>query len=172
MAAKKSRQKAPALAYACQTKEQTMEAIRTLGDEQRELTRIETEINDQIAEITSSRKTEIEARKTRIEALVSGIQTWCEANRVELCKGGVKTANLITGEVSWRQRPPSVSIRAVDKVLETLKALKLDRFIRTKEEPNKEAMLAEPKAVSGIAGVSIVTGKEDFAVVPFEQEIA
>lgn len=171
MAAKKSRQKALALAYACQTKDQTMDAIRTLGDTQRELTRIETEMNDAIAEITSARKTEIEVMKTRIEALVNGIQTWCEANRAELCKNGSKTANLITGEVSWRQRPPSISIRAVDKVLETLKALKLDRFIRTKEEPNKEAMLADPKTVQGIAGVTINTGVEDFAVTPFEQEV-
>lgn len=172
MAAKKSRQKAPALAYACQTKEQTMEAIRTLGDSQRELTRIETEMNDQIAEITSARKSEIEALKTRIEALVTGVQTWCEANRADLCKNGSKTANLITGEVSWRQRPPSVSIRAVDKVLETLRNLGLDRFIRSKEEPNKEAMLADPKTVQGIAGITINTGLEDFAVVPFEQEVA
>lgn len=170
--AAKNRQKAPALVYACQNKEQTMEAIRTLGDTQRELTRIETEMNDAIAEITSARKTDIEALKTRIEALLTGVQTWCEANRADLCKGGVKTANLITGEVSWRQRPPSVGIRSVDKVLETLRNLKLDRFIRSKEEPNKEAMLADPHAVSGIAGITINSGVEDFAVTPFEQEVA
>lgn len=164
--------KAPAASYVCQDKEQTMAAIRILGDTQRELTRIETELNDEIAAITDSRKTQIEALKTRIDSLLNGIQTWCEANRAELCKDGGKTANLITGEVSWRQRPPSVSIRAVDKVLETLKALKLDRFIRTKEEPNKEAMLADPKTVQGIAGITINTGMEDFAVVPFEQEVA
>lgn len=164
--------KAAAASYVCQDKEQTMAAIKLLGDTQRELTRIETELNDEIAAITDSRKTAIEALKTRIDSLVTGIQTWCEANRAELCKDGGKTANLITGEVSWRQRPPSVSIRAVDKVLETLKALKLDRFIRTKEEPNKEAMLADPKTVQGIAGITINSGVEDFAVVPFEQEVA
>ena len=164
--------KAPAASYVCQDKEQTMAAIKLLGDTQRELTRIETELNDEIAAITDSRKTQIEALKTRIDSLLNGIQTWCEANRAELCKDGGKTANLITGEVSWRQRPPSISIRAVDKVLETLKALKLDRFIRTKEEPNKEAMLADPKTVQGIAGVTINTGVEDFAVTPFEQEVA
>lgn len=169
---KPRRTKAPAMAYACQNKEQTMEAIRTLGDAQRELIRIETEINDAIAEITNARKSEIEALKTRCDTLINGIQTWCEANRVELCKNGGKSANLITGEVSWRQRPPRVSIRAVDKVLDTLKALGLSRFIRAKEEPNKEAMLAEPKAVQGIAGITIVTGQEDFAVTPFEQEVA
>lgn len=169
--AAKNRQKAPALAYACQTKEETQSAICELGLVQRELTRVETEINDEIAAITNDRKVQIEALKMRGEALVTGIQTWCEANRADLCKNGSKTANLITGEISWRQRPPSVSIRTVDKVLETLRNLGLDRFIRAKEEPNKEAMLADPKAVSGIAGITINSGLEDFAVTPFEQEV-
>ena len=156
----------------CQSKELTAEAIRALGDAQRELTRVETEINDQIAAITAERKGEIEAIKTRIETLTGGIQTWCEAHRVELLAGGGKEANLITGLVKWRQRPPSVSIRSVDKVLETLRSLGLGRFIRSKDEPNKEAMLADPKAVSGIAGITIVTGIEDFVIEPFEVEVA
>jgi phage host-nuclease inhibitor protein Gam len=163
--------KAPAAAYSCQTKEETMEAIRILGDVQRHLTRIETEMNDAIAEITSARKTEIESLKTRCETLVNGIQTWCEANRGELCKNGSKTANLITGEVSWRFRPASVGIRAADKVIETLRNLGLSRFIRSKDEINKEAILADPKAVSGIVGITINSGLEDFAVTPFEQEV-
>ncbi|MDT4328530.1 host-nuclease inhibitor Gam family protein [Methylomonas sp. MS20] len=164
--------KAPAALYVCQDKDQTMAAIRQLGDTQRELTRVETELNDEIAAITDSRKTQIEALKTRIDALVTGIQTWCEANRAELCKDGGKTANLITGEVSWRQRPPSVGVRSVDKVLETLRNLGLSRFIRTKDELNKEAVLADPTAVSGIVGITINSGIEDFAVVPFEREVA
>ncbi len=57
-------------------------------------------------------------------------------------------------------------------MLETLRALGLERFIRNKEEPNKEAMLADPKAVSGISGITIITGVEDFTVNPFEQEVA
>lgn len=166
-----TRQKAKALPFVCQSKEQTMEAIRALGDTQRELTRIETEMNDAIAAITSARKEEVDAHKTRINSLIQGIQTWCEANRAALCEKGGKSANLITGEVTWRQRPPSVSIRAVDKVLETLKALKLDRFIRTKDEPNKEAMLADPTAISGITGITINSGVEDFSVTPFEVDV-
>ena len=57
-------------------------------------------------------------------------------------------------------------------MLETLRSLGLGRFIRSKEEPNKEAMLADPKAVSGIAGITIVTGIEDFVIEPFEVEVA
>ena len=53
-------------------------------------------------------------------------------------------------------------------MLETLLRMGLGRFVRVKNEANKEAMLAEPDAVRGIAGISIVTGVEDFTVVPFE----
>ena len=70
--------------------------------------------------------------------------------------------------MSWRQRPPSVSIRGVETVLETLLRMGLGRFVRVKSEPNKDAMLNEPEAVRGIAGISIVTGVEDFIVTPFE----
>ena len=132
---------------------------------------METEINDILADATAARKDRIDALKERIDGLTEGVATWCAANRAALCPGGVKTANLVTGEVSWRQRPPSVSIRAADKVLAKLKALGLHRFVRTAETPNKEAMLAEPKAVDGIAGISIVTGVEDFTIAPYEIDV-
>jgi len=166
-----SRKKTLAAVWVCQSKEMVMESIRNLGDAQRELTRLETEINDQIAAITAAHKGEIEALKTRIETLVSGIQPWCEAHRSELLKDGGKEANLVTGLVRWRQRPPSVSIRGMPKVLEMLRVMGLSRFIRSKDEPNKEAMLADPNAVAGIPGISIVTGVEDFVIEPFEVEV-
>lgn len=165
------KQKVKAAGFVCQSKADAMEAISVLGDTQRSLIRAETMMNDEIAAITSREKELIDALQRRIDILTSGIHGWCEANRADLLKNGGKSANLITGEVSWRQRPPSISIRGVDKVIETLKALKLTRFLREKIEPNKEAMLADPKAVSGISGISIVTGVEDFAVVPFEVEV-
>ncbi|MDR2187019.1 MAG: host-nuclease inhibitor Gam family protein [Azonexus sp.] len=167
-----TKRKTTAATFVCQSKEQTMEAIRALGDAQRELLRIETTINDQIAAATAARKEDIDALKMRIDTLTTGIQGWCEANRAHLLAGGGKEANLITGLVKWRQRPPSVSIRAVDKVLAALRSLGLTRFIRAREEPNKEAMLADPRAVSGIVGINIVTGVEDFVIEPFEVEVA
>ena len=104
-------------------------------------------------------------------ALQTGIQIWCEANRQTLCEGGGKTANLVTGEVSWRQRPPSVSIRGADSVIETLTRMNMERFVRTKLEVNKDAMLNEPDAVRGIAGITVVTGVEDFSITPFALDV-
>jgi len=163
--------KKTAVPHACQSKAEAMDAIRALGDAQRTLTRLESSINDEIAVITAREKDRIDALKGRIESLTTSIHWWCEANRATLCTGGGKTANLITGEVSWRQRPPSVSLKSVDKVIETLKRLGLCQFLRTKEEVNKEAILADHKAVSGVAGINVVHGVEDFAVTPFEVDI-
>ncbi|EFS0442331.1 host-nuclease inhibitor protein Gam [Salmonella enterica subsp. enterica serovar Newport] len=171
MAKKVSRLKAAAAFYTPQSKEQVSVDIKKIGDIQRELTRIEADANDQIAVIMNQNTPKIEALRAELDVLQKGVQTWCEANRSSITKGSSKTANLITGEVAWRTKPDSVSIKGVELVLEALKKLKLDRFIRRKEEINKDAILADKKAVENIKGISIVSGKEVFSITPFEQEI-
>ncbi|EHK5236349.1 host-nuclease inhibitor Gam family protein [Salmonella enterica] len=171
MAKSKSRLKAAAASYTPQSKEQVSVDIKKIGDIQRELTRIETDTNDQIAVIMNQNTPKIEALRAELDVLQKGVQTWCEANRSSITKGDSKTANLITGEVAWRKKPDSVSLKGVEIVIETLKKLKLDRFIRRKEEVNKDAILADREAVKGVTGISIVSGKETFSITPFEQEI-
>jgi phage host-nuclease inhibitor protein Gam len=169
----KRRIKAPAIVAAPQSRDECAAWICGLGDCQRELARIETVMNDEIGSVTQRYQPVIQALKERIAPQVVGIQTWCEAHRDELTEGGkTKTANLVTGSVQWRQRPPSCVVRGAEAVIETLKRLGLGRFVRSKEEVNKEAILNEPEAVKGVAGMSIVTGVEDFVVTPFEQEAA
>lgn len=169
--AKLNKLKSQAQVFVCQSKEETAECIRLIGDAQRQLTRIQTELNDIIAEETDKRKVDIDELTQQIQTLSNGVQLWCETNRSQLCAKGGKTANLITGEVNWRQRPPKVSIRGKEQVIETLRALKLLQFIRTKEDINKDAILADPKAVAAINGISVVTGVEDFVITPFEVAI-
>lgn len=171
MAKPAKRIKSAAAAYVPQNRDAVITDIKRIGDLQREASRLETEMNDAIAEITEKYASQIAPLKTSIETLSKGVQGWCEANRDELTSGGkVKTANLVTGDVSWRVRPPSVSIRGMDAVMETLERLGLQRFIRTKQEINKEAILLEPKAVAGVAGITVKSGIEDFSIIPFEQE--
>lgn len=164
-----TRVKADAAAYFIpQNRGEVNDAIAKIGIAQRERDRIQADMNDAISKAKESFEMQAEPFKAEIEQLSKGVQTWCEANRVSLTKDGkVKFANFPAGEVKWRMRPPKVTLRAVDTVLETLKRLGLKRFIRTKEEPNKEAMLAEPQALEGLAGVKFEQG-EDFVIVPFE----
>lgn len=166
-----TRLKTPAASSVPQSRTDCASYIKNLGDVQRDFERSRAEMNDAIAHITKSFAPVLEAQQTRMTALQSGIQTWCEANRATLCDGAGKTANLVTGEVSWRQRPPSVSIRGADSVIETLNRMGLERFVRTKEEVNKEAMLNEPDAVRGIGGITLVSGVEDFSITPFAVKV-
>lgn len=171
---KKTRVKAPAMVeQPPQTREDCAVWIKDLGGLQRDLIRIETKMNDEIATITGHYQPSIDELKARIAAKQTGIQTYAEANREALAEGGkTKTANLITGLIQWRARPPSVTIRGADAVMDLLKRLGLDRFIRVKEEINKEAILNEQDAVKGVPGIVINSGVEDFVVSPFEQEVA
>ena len=141
--------------------------IRQIGDLQRQHGRIGADLNDQIAALTEGAAPQLKALGEQIAELQKGVQAYCEAHREELCGKG-KTANLVTGEVQWRQRPPSVKVTGIDAVIAWLKNMGMNAFIRAKEEINKEAMLNEPDKAKGVPGVTIVTGVEDFVIVPFE----
>ncbi|PIA70942.1 host-nuclease inhibitor protein Gam [Ectopseudomonas toyotomiensis] len=170
--APKKRLKAAAAQNIPQTRDQVVSDIKAIGDVQREITRLETEMNDEIGEVTERFAGPVDDLKKRLTALQSGVQGWCEAHRAELTDNNkVKFANLVTGEVQWRCRPPSVTVRGAESVLELLKVKGLERFIRTKEEVNKEAILNEPDAVEALPGVTINRDIEDFAIVPFEQGV-
>ena len=172
MATKPRIKKAADAVFIPQNREQVAEAIREMGVLQRELTRIGADMNDELAAVKESYETDAEPRRLRVEALQQGVQTWSEANRDAITQNGkVKTAAFTTGEVSWRIRPPSVALKGVEAVLNSLRRLRLTRFIRKKEEVNKEAILNEPKAVAKVPGITISQG-EDFVVTPFEAELA
>lgn len=146
-------------------------AIAEIGRESRELARIEADMNDRLAAIKEEFEAAAEPHRRRIAALTEGVQVWCEAHRGELLKNDAKTAVFPSGEVQWRVRPPKVVVRGVDYVLDQLRRLDLYRFIRVKEEVNKEAILAEPAAVAGVKGLAIEQG-EDFVIKPYEAELS
>lgn len=159
--------KAKAHIYASQSREDVQADIKTLGDLQRQHGRLLADLNDDIADATEKAAPGLKVLSERIMELQAGVQTYCEANRTALCGTG-KTANLITGEVNWRARPPSVKVSGMDAVLANLKLQGLLQFIRSKEEVNKEAMLNEPDKARTVPGITIVTGVEDFSITPFE----
>lgn len=158
-----------------QSKADCATQIGVIGELQRQHMRLLAAMNDEIAKITAAYQPQLDEIATDLQANQAGVQTWCEANRVLLCGENDrmgKTANLITGEVTWRQRPPSVRVTGADELCQTLQQMGLGRFVRVKVEPNKDAMLAEPEALAGIRGISFVTGVEDFSITPFEVEVA
>lgn len=173
MAPKKTRIKTKAAAVNVpQSREMAAQAIAEIGVANRELARITADMNDALAKVKERYEQQAEPLRLQSEALTQGVQTWAEANRDSLTQNGkVKTAALTTGEIAWRLRPPSVRVTGAEAVLDVLRRLGLSRFIRTKDEINKDAILNEPEAVSHVPGIAISQG-EDFVVVPFEAELA
>lgn len=161
-----TRIKAPTV-QAPQTVAEVQSHIRSIGDLQRDHGRVSADLNDKVAKLTEDAAPQLKLLQEQITSLQKGVQIYCEANREDLCGKG-KTANLVTGEVQWRQRPPSVKVTGVDAVIAWLKTMGMQSFVRSKEEINKEAMLNEPEKAKGVPGVTIVTGVEDFVIVPFE----
>lgn len=171
-----SRKKPPLKAAASavqvpQNRDQVAQAIANIGAAQRERVRIEAAMNDAIAALRTKFEAQAEPYNDTIQSLRAGVQIWCEANRVALTQGGkVKFAQFASGEVRWRLTPKSVAVRGVDAVIERLKALGLNRFVRTKEEVNKENILAEPEAVEGVPGITL-SQREEFVIEPFETKL-
>lgn len=170
--ASKTRIKAAAVQHPVpQTRDAVIEAIALVGGHQRERDRIQASMNDELAAVRERWEAQAKPHADAISALTKGVQLYCEAHRDELTKQGkTKTHTFASGEVKWRMRPPSVVVRGGDAVLDLLKSLKLSRFIRTKEEVNKDAILADPAAVDGVKGISIRQA-EDFVVQPWDTEL-
>lgn len=173
MAKKATRIKTDTFVVRYQTRDEVETAIKEIGDLNRELERLAIEQNDKLAAITGEYAPLMNEVKEKTKPMMDAVQAWCESRRDELTQNGkTKTGTFNTGEVQWRVRPPSVGIRGVDSVLDSLKMRGFTQFIRIKEEINKEAMLNEPDTAASVPGVTIKTGVEDFVITPFEQEIA
>ena len=171
--ATKQRHKSPALPVrAAQSKQDVVKNIRDIGDKSREFDRLEAEFNDKIAALQEDFVAQAAPIKAEISLLQKSTQAWCEANRNEITDGGkVKYADFVTGMVKWRTKPPSCNVRGADAVIALLEEKGLDRFIRTKKEVNKDAILNEKDAVKGLAGITIVEDVEEFVIEPTEQSL-
>jgi phage host-nuclease inhibitor protein Gam len=154
-----------------QNRDEVVAMIAEIGSHQRDRQRLKADMDDKITAIREEYDKLLAPHSAEIEALTEGVHTWCEANRTALTQGNkVKFANLMTGEIKWRMRPPKVAIKNNELVLEQLKLRKMVEAIRTKEEINKEAILADPARYQDIKGITITQG-EDFVILPFETEL-
>lgn len=166
---KTGRVKANAMAVP-QSRDQAAAAIGRMGELQRQRSRIEAEMGDRIAVIRARYEEQAQPLALEIEEIQRAVTAWAEAHREELLPRGTKTVQLPTGEIAWRTTPPRCAVRNPELVVETLERLGLERFVRVKKEPNKEAMLAEPEALRGVSGVAI-TQREEIVISPYQPEL-
>ena len=151
--------------------EKAAEFLSQIAEKQRAIDAIQSELNAKVDELKTEALLDVRSHQEMISQLVEGLFVFAESNREELTDNGKrKTVEVPTGWFGWRMTPPVVSISNVKSVLKSLKELGLKRFIRTKEEPNKKAMLEEPEVAKTVKGVSIAQ-HEEFVIKPAELEI-
>ncbi len=148
--------------------DEAADMVAKIGDLTREIERINLDMKEELARVKERYEAQAKPLIDERTALTEGVRIWAEANRKKLTQGGkVKYVRLTTGEVKWRLRPPSVTIRGKEQVLQRLKDAELTQFIRVREDVNREAIREEPEAVAGIPGIKVGSAGEDFVVEPF-----
>ena len=177
----KAKLKSAAVVANVQSKEDCAAKIRQIGDLQGEILRKEADMNEHIRLLKEEYAAEAEPLNAQIAALQAGVQAYCEANRDTLTNcGKVKFFDFVTGVVKWRIKPPSVKLTGIPAVIELLKTRGLNRFVRVKEEVNKDAILAavatpndkDGIVVANLAGIKIVSGEEEFVIEPDMQALS
>ena len=141
--------------------EEAARLLAEIGKEQRATDEVRLGLNAAVDKLKAEAMAADEPHQEKISQLVEGLFAFAEARRDELTDGGKrKTVEVPTGWFGWRMTPPAVSLHDVKSILESLKTLELKRFIRTKEEVDKEAMLREPEIAKTVKGVSISQHEE------------
>ncbi|MHB9292660.1 hypothetical protein Holit_01762 [Hollandina sp. SP2] len=110
--------------------------LKEIGLLERELESIDAEANKQIMEIKAGAIKRGEGLRKRITDNAALLGAFAEYNRSELFKDR-KSVDLSFGTFGYRK---STSISVKRTTLDLLKDLHLDKFIRLKEEPDKDAM--------------------------------
>ncbi|MDR0443237.1 MAG: host-nuclease inhibitor Gam family protein [Treponema sp.] len=119
-----------------ETLDQANMVLKEIGLLERELEGIDNEAHKQIAEIKEDAAKQGGVIRKRIVDASARIGAYADYNRDELFKDR-KSVQLSFGSFGYRK---STSISVKKTTLELLKKLQLIKCIRTKEEPDKEAM--------------------------------
>lgn len=147
MSARKRIEQGPAL----QNWDDVDNCLAEISRADRDLQLIESAGNEKIDGIRGAMKEASATLLAKKQGLELAIKEYCDANRGEFAK--TKTRALAYGEVGYRLSTKIV-IRRVAETIQGLKDLALTACIRTKEEPDKEAMKALTDAQLAEVGAS------------------
>lgn len=142
--------------------------IGQIGAAERAGASLKLEMETELAAVKAKYAVDINAAAEKIPPLQKAIQAFCEANRASLTNDKkVKTLNLVTGEIAWKIKPPSMRISGEEAVLSMVQEnTKYAAFLRTTYTLNRDAMLANQELAKSLTGVSISSGIEEFIITP------
>ncbi len=147
-----------------QTLEEADIFVGLIGLSQNEIDRQEAQAEKAITRIRERLRARTEQVRKDRNALMTGIFAFAQSRRDNLIEAndGKKTIELSNGTFGWRFTPPAVSIEDDALFIAECKRWGFLTYIRTKEEVDREALLANRPKI----GYLSFTHKEEFVVKP------
>ncbi|MBP8975083.1 MAG: host-nuclease inhibitor Gam family protein [Bacteroidetes bacterium] len=119
--------------------------LAELGAIEASLQHEEAKLNEQEQKARQEFKERTENLVSRKNDILVTLETFCIGNKNEFEK--TRVLEFVHGNIGFRTTPPKVTMLNrkynINTVLELLKKIKLTKYIRTKEELDKEAVLAD-----------------------------
>ena len=129
--------------YVPETREQAEEAVRVITTLKIRERKLKSEMDAKLTEVKKRYEEELSGLAEKITPAVESIHAWAERHPEDF--GGKKSLPMLHGVIGWRTTPPSLKpLKGFTwpAVLERLLGLGRREYIRSKEEVNKEALLA------------------------------
>jgi len=145
--------------------------LRKMRELEKEMQVVQIEVDEKVAEIREKAKVKIKARQDIIQQYFEGIFIFAQARKEELTEQGKrKTVTIPPDCFGWRYTPEKVVLEDEEAIMAELKKLGQAKFIRVKEEINKEAMHDDKELALTVKGVSFEQ-HEEFVVKLAEVEL-
>lgn len=173
-----------------QSIDEANDLVAEYGDLFNEGAHLEADMNAELAAVKAKYEERAKPGAERMAQIFDALNAFAGANRKQLTnEGKTKTVKLAAGEIGWRMNPPSVRwargfnaekiVQGIKEVIasfarpdDSAQRIQLRAFIRTKEEPDKNAMSSNPDLAKTIPGVRIGSSGEQFFIAPFGAELS
>ncbi len=133
-----------------------------LGSTQDAINEIERELKEKVAELKAEALKKLRPLTTLRDRQVNALFTFANPRKAELT-AYAKTVKLGMGKFGWRMTPQRVDTGLTDEELVAFfKRSNLVEYVRTKEEVDRQKLLADQPSILGVAYVQ----NDEFFVVP------
>lgn len=158
-----------------QNEDEATASLAEIGRLEREIETKELIAKEKIAAVVQKADAEVRPLADELQIRRENLSTFAQAHRKELTADGKKkTIAWSSGKIGWEWTRPSLQLEkgvSSKDLLATLKALQLGQFVRTKEEPNRVAMLDNKAVALTVPGVKIIQ-REYFTIAPDQRAVS